>query len=65
MIFDKNLSNIQNIKDNRQYRKKKKKLSSDVVKSVISSMEEAPESGKTAAKIIQVVLLRDENLNSL
>ena len=37
--------NLQTIADNRQYRKKK--IYSDVFKSVISSTEEAPESVKT------------------
>ena len=61
--FDKN---IQNIKDNRQYRKKKNKLYSDIVKSVVSSTDEATESENTVAdlKNIQSILLRDENLNS-
>ena len=36
--------NLQNVADNRQYRKRKTKLYSDVVKSVDSSTEEAPES---------------------
>ena len=61
--FDKNL---QNIKDNRQYRKKTNKLYSDIVKSVVLSIEEAPESGNTVVdlKNIQSILLTDENLNS-
>ena len=56
----------QNITDNRQYRKRKTKLYSDVVKSVDSSTEEAPGSGKTIIdlKNIESILLRDENLNS-
>ena len=33
--------------DSRQYRKKKTKFFSDVVKSVVLSIEEAPEDGKT------------------
>ena len=61
--FDKNL---QNITDNKQYRKEKTKLHSDVVKVFASSNEEAPESGKTVVdlKNIQSILLRDKNLNS-
>ena len=56
----------QNITDNRQYRKRKTKLYSDVVKSVDSSTEEAPESRKTIIDLenIQSILLRDENLIS-
>ena len=42
--FDKNLKNIT---DSPQHRKKKNKFYSDVVKSVVSSIEEALESGKT------------------
>ena len=61
--FDKNLHNIT---DNKQYRKEKTKLHSDVVKVFASSNEEAPESGKTVVdlKNIQSILLRDKNLNS-
>ena len=46
--------------------KKQNKLYSDVVKSVDSSVEEAPESGKTSINLknIQSMLLRDENLKS-
>ena len=39
--------NLQNVTDNRHYRKKQSKLYTDVVKSTDSSVEEAPESGKT------------------
>ena len=58
--------NLQNVTDKRQYRKKQNKLYSDVVKSVDSSSEEAPESGKTIIdlKNIQSLLLRDEDLKS-
>ena len=58
--------NLQNVADNRQYRKRKTKLYSDVVKSVDSSTEEAPESRKTIIDLenIQSILLRDENLIS-
>ena len=58
--------NLQNVTDNRQYRKKQNKLYSDVAKSVDSSTEEAPECGKTIIdlKNIQFILLRDENLKS-
>lgn len=45
---------------------KKKKLYSDVVKSLASSFEKAPENRNTAAalKKIRSILLRYENLNS-
>ena len=58
--------NLQNITDNTHYRKRQNKLYSDVVKSIDSSVEEAPESGKTIIdlKNIQSILLRDENLKS-
>ena len=58
--------NLQNVADNRQYRKRKTKLYSDFVKSVDSSTGEAPDSGKTIVdlKNIWSILLRDENLNS-
>ena len=39
------IKNLQNVTDNRHYRKKQNKLYSDVVKSVDSSNEEASESG--------------------
>ena len=55
-----------NITDNRQYRKKKTKLYSDVVKPIVSSIEETPESGKTVVdlKNIHSILLRDKDFNS-
>ena len=58
--------NLQNVTDNRHYRKKQNKLYSDVVKSTDLSIEEAPESGNTIIdlKNIQSILLRDENLKS-
>ena len=58
--------NLQNVTDNRQYRKRGTKLYSDVVKSVDSSTEQAKENSNTIVdlKNVQSIFMRDENLKS-
>ena len=58
--------NLQNVTNNRQYRKRGTKLYSDVVKSVDSSTEQAKENSNTIVdlKNIQSIFMRDENLKS-
>ena len=59
-------NNLENITDNRIYRKKKMRLFSDVVKSEKPSTAVGEESGKANIDLdnIQSILLRDEKLNS-